>query len=139
MDLFLPSLDELLAMMSIPKGPITRALLHQVSGQLLDMGAAIVLLKLGDQGLFLRTTPDPQRLSTLGRALAHQATPEAWLGCEMDIPYCAILSDSLVKADPQGIGDDGMANGHFCHCRNLFTELSQVFEIEVVPRVYPES
>ncbi|MCH8215260.1 MAG: carbohydrate kinase family protein [Planctomycetes bacterium] len=85
-DLFVPSIDELLAMMSIPKGPITRALLHQVSGQLLDMGAAIVLLKLGDQGLFLRTTPDPQRLETLGRALAQQATSEAWLGCEMGVP-----------------------------------------------------
>ncbi|MCH7920932.1 MAG: carbohydrate kinase family protein [Planctomycetes bacterium] len=85
-DLFVPSLDELLAMMEIPRCDVTRALLHQVSGQLLDLGAAIVLLKLGDQGLFLRTTPDPQRLEPLGRALAQQATSEAWLGCEMGVP-----------------------------------------------------
>ncbi len=85
-DLFVPSLDELLAMMEIPRCDVTRALLHQVSGQLLDLGAAIVLLKLGDQGLFLRTTPDPQRLEPLGRALAQQATSEAWLGCEMAVP-----------------------------------------------------
>ncbi len=85
-DLFVPSIDELLAMMEIPKCGITRALLHEVSGRLLEMGAAIVLLKLGDQGLFLRTTRDPRRLDTLGRALARQATPEAWLDCEMGVP-----------------------------------------------------
>lgn len=62
-DFFLPSLDEILFMLdqdtfyAVQSGsrPITAELLDGLSGELLDMGAGAVGLKLGDQGLFLRT------------------------------------------------------------------------------------
>lgn len=55
-DIFLPSLDEILFMLKIPDTQnLSTNLLERVSGELLDMGTKMVLLKLGDQGLFLRT------------------------------------------------------------------------------------
>lgn len=68
-DFLLPSLDEMRLMMH------TQADLHALAGQLLELGAPVVGLKLGDQGLYLRTTPQRDRLpaslddSFLGREL----------------------------------------------------------------------
>lgn len=72
-DVFLPSLEETLFMLDRNRhdtlnaqGGILRqadgALLADLAGELLDMGAAIVGLKLGDQGFYVRTTSDPARL-----------------------------------------------------------------------------
>jgi len=74
-DIFAPNLSETLFMIDrprfdaqhdgatspIPDGP----LLHAVSERLLGMGAAIVALKLGDLGFYLRTTNDRARLESL--------------------------------------------------------------------------
>jgi sugar/nucleoside kinase (ribokinase family) len=46
------------------------------------MGAAVVGLKLGDQGIYLRTTSDPARLHRLGKIVLS----ESWLNRELLAP-----------------------------------------------------
>lgn len=53
-DYFVPSVDEMMFMLEYEAAGISAPLLHDVSTQLLDMGARCVLLKLGEQGLYLR-------------------------------------------------------------------------------------
>lgn len=56
-DIFVPSIDEILFMLKkMDDSNLSTSLLERVSGELLDMGTKMVLLKLGDQGLYLRTT-----------------------------------------------------------------------------------
>ena len=67
-DVFLPSIDELLLMLEpgSPPGRATdRPLLAALAERLLAMGPAIVVIKLGDQGLYVRTTHDRGRLGDL--------------------------------------------------------------------------
>lgn len=80
-DFFLPSFEEVLLMLDRERfaqiaarlGPDNLAskagieLLRTVAGELIDLGAAVVGLKLGDQGMFLRTTPDAARLAAVGK------------------------------------------------------------------------
>ncbi len=55
-DIFVPSLDEILFMLKETEtANLSSNLLDRVTGELLDMGTKMVLLKLGDQGLYLRT------------------------------------------------------------------------------------
>ena len=55
-DIFVPSIDEIFFMLNKTEfSNLTLNLLERVSGELLDMGTKMVLLKLGDQGLYLRT------------------------------------------------------------------------------------
>jgi sugar/nucleoside kinase (ribokinase family) len=60
------------------------ALLHEAGSELLEMGAPIVLLKLGDLGLYLRTSPDPARLRATGPG--GPADVENWAGRELMTP-----------------------------------------------------
>lgn len=83
-DLFLPSFDEIQAMLRLPPARPGGERLHEIADRLLDLGCAIVGLKLGDQGLYLRTTPDRQRLAALGRSAP--ADPAAWTACELLAP-----------------------------------------------------
>ena len=88
-DLFSPSIDEIVYMLDRPRSnalragvaPVDGALLSQTAQRLLDFGAPIVLLKLGDQGLYLRTTSDSARLAAAGRA--HPLDVQAWAGREL--------------------------------------------------------
>ncbi len=90
-DLFVPSIQEILFMadrptwqrivkkhgtVSIPRD-IDLVLLRKLSGKLLDWGAACVMIKLGDQGAYLRTTPDKARLEGMGAC--RPANIDAWL------------------------------------------------------------
>ncbi|MEI7435264.1 MAG: carbohydrate kinase family protein [bacterium] len=75
-DIFEPSLEEILYMLDRPAydrllagQPPDSAQLRRTTDELLAMGAAIVALKLGDQGLLLRTTSDAVRLESLTRVL----------------------------------------------------------------------
>jgi sugar/nucleoside kinase (ribokinase family) len=83
-DLFLPSLDEILFMLrgrqlADGAGGGT-ALLTEIAGELLDRGAAVVGLKLGARGLYVRTTADRGRLAAAG-------LPDAgWCGRELLSP-----------------------------------------------------
>ena len=84
-DIFLPSLDEILLMLGRDTKPLLSAqLLTEVSDELLAMGTKIVALKLGGRGLYLRTaTADV--LKNLGRAcpsdLTTWANYENWSPC----------------------------------------------------------
>lgn len=93
-DVFLPSMEELLFMLhrdeydrvmaeSAGRNPIDAmnfAMIPQIAEELMAMGAKIVVLKLGKKGLYLRTAKLEQ-LKTIGRALPENA--EAWAGREL--------------------------------------------------------
>jgi sugar/nucleoside kinase (ribokinase family) len=84
-DIFLPSLDEILYMLGRnTKTPLSAQLLHEVSDELMEMGAKMVGLKLGEHGLYLRTA-SADILQTMGRArpsdLTAWANYENWLPC----------------------------------------------------------
>ncbi|MBC8164080.1 MAG: carbohydrate kinase family protein [Roseiflexaceae bacterium] len=95
-DIFAPSVDELLYMLDRPlwaarhaqRTPMTTTLLAELAEQVLDFGAAIVAIKLGDEGLYLRTTVNALRL----RAFASQNGREwaAWWERELLVP-CFIV------------------------------------------------
>ncbi len=84
-DIFLPSLDEILFMLGRNvKTPLSAQLLTEVSDELLAMGAKMVILKLGERGLYLRVAP-VENLKNLGRACptyhAAWAGYENWQSC----------------------------------------------------------
>jgi sugar/nucleoside kinase (ribokinase family) len=96
-DLFLPSLEELLFMLrredyesfvSNSGDHFLKSeggdLLTSLSGELLRMGCAIVAIKLGEYGLYLRTTADEERLKLLGQGDLKPL--EAWCGRELYVP-----------------------------------------------------
>lgn len=56
-DVFAPSLGELCAMLRLPREAIGLEWLRALAQRVLAMGPAIVALKLGEQGLYLRTQP----------------------------------------------------------------------------------
>jgi sugar/nucleoside kinase (ribokinase family) len=111
-DFFLPSVDEMLFMLdrrafdafAADAAVCDGAMLSKLSARLLEMGTAVVVLKLGDQGCYVRTTADEKRLPALcgghgqdARAThgrdAHatrgrdaHATTTAWLGRELLAP-----------------------------------------------------
>lgn len=89
-DLFLPSLDETMAMLMPAEyerlcrthgaaDPLAHAdggLLAALAERLLAMGAGVVVLKLGERGLYMRTTADAGRIAAMGAAAA-------WTGREL--------------------------------------------------------
>lgn len=97
-DVFLPSLDEILFMLDRAlfehleqeagtADIASRAggnLLSNTAAQLLQLGAAMVVLKLGTQGLYLRTTADTDRVKAMGRCTP--AEVDAWLDRELLVP-----------------------------------------------------
>ncbi len=93
-DIFAPNLEEMLYMLDRPHytalaaGAGSRlpdgALLRSLSERLLAMGAAIVALKLGDRGLYLRTAGSPRRLAALAGLLPADLT--GWVGRELYSP-----------------------------------------------------
>ncbi len=110
-DLFLPSLDEVFFMLDRERfqATVERAgsagllaavdgtLLGELADQLLTLGAAVVGLKLGEQGLYLRTTSDPARLAPLG-------LKPVWLGRELLAPAFQVQ-----VAGTTGAGDCAVA------------------------------
>jgi len=92
-DIFLPSIEELLFCLIRPLHDrmagrdgkilqrITPALLHEVSAALIGMGVKIVVLKLGDRGLYVRTAG-----ADAIRSLGHGIDGEAWGGRELWAP-----------------------------------------------------
>ena len=81
-DVFMPNLDEALYFFDRPRAEAgvkqaDETLLHALAGRMLDLGVAIVAIKLGAAGLYLRTTADAARLPGLNAA---------WLGRELRVP-----------------------------------------------------
>jgi sugar/nucleoside kinase (ribokinase family) len=84
-DIFLPSLDEILYMLRRnTDSPLSAQVLTEVSDEILGMGTKMVVLKLGERGLYLRVAP-ADVLQNLGRASPSQLTAwanyENWLPC----------------------------------------------------------
>lgn len=112
-DCFLPSVEEIAymlpdavaeAMPSAVDGAGGRAtidgpLLAALAERLLACGPAVVALKLGDQGLYLRTTAEPARLDAMGDAWRPTARA-AWRARELLAP-CFRVSE----AGTTGAGD----------------------------------
>lgn len=96
-DVFLPSFEEIVYMLHrdlyeswLKASPdsdllqnISTGLLGELSEELLGMGAAIVAIKLGEHGLYVRTTDDPARLSAMGGCAPTGALRELWLDREL--------------------------------------------------------
>lgn len=68
-DLFLPSEEEIHSMLGYAKDDrsLDANRLAHIGTQLIDMGAAIVVLKLGEVGLYVRTSNDDKRLQQMGK------------------------------------------------------------------------
>jgi len=62
-DMYVPSIEEVISML-YPGSPFVydRALLHEASEQLLGMGAGLAMIKLGANGVYLRTSSSHSRL-----------------------------------------------------------------------------
>ena len=94
-DLFMPSVEELFFMLRRERfeeltaqvgvanllGALPSEEIISLAGEVLDMGARILLLKMGTRGAYLRTAAD---LSELGRGAP--ADPGAWAGRQLWIP-----------------------------------------------------
>jgi sugar/nucleoside kinase (ribokinase family) len=96
-DVFLPSFEEILYMLYRERFDqmlqealsgdllpyVTEALLSDISEELLTMGVAIVGLKLGEHGLYVRTTPNESRIASLGLCAPTQELYGNWTNCEL--------------------------------------------------------
>ncbi len=89
-DIFSPSIEELLLMLKparyaalLKRGAIipqvNPALLHELSDELISLGVRIVLIKLGEMGLYLRTNGLPA-ISSMGKARPSEIA--AWVNQE---------------------------------------------------------
>jgi sugar/nucleoside kinase (ribokinase family) len=100
-DIFLPSLDEILFMLGRNvKTPLSAQLLTEVSDELMAMGAKIVALKLGNRGLYLHAA-SAEVLQNLGHArptdLTAWANYENWLPCfQVDVVGTTGSGDSTI-------------------------------------------
>ena len=94
-DVFLPSFDEILFMLDRPRferiaarhgarivAGADPALLDELAGRLLSLGAAVAAIKLGDRGLYLATTSQRVRWEAMGRA----RPGSDWLGRQLLAP-----------------------------------------------------
>ena len=101
-DVFAPSFDEILMMLDRDRfdrlsataggenlaAAADASLLRGLADRLLAMGAAIVALKLGDCGLYLRTSDDAGRFDAIGGGLA--CDWDRWRGRELKVPCFAV-------------------------------------------------
>jgi sugar/nucleoside kinase (ribokinase family) len=111
-DIFLPSIEEILYMLRRetyealrPAGvlaAITPDLLSNLARQILAMGVRVLALKLGDRGLYLRTTADATALASMGRGAP--ADPSGWAGRELWAPCFQVQ-----MAGATGAGDATIA------------------------------
>ncbi|WP_246067547.1 carbohydrate kinase family protein [Paenibacillus koleovorans] len=103
-DVFLPSFEELLFMLErdryleldreLGAGRVLEALddamLRRLADRLLGLGAAIVGIKLGEYGLYVKTTADASRLRAIGACWRGEAAP-GWLDRELLAPCYAVV------------------------------------------------
>ena len=115
-DVFLPSLEELLFMLhrdnyenvmkkSAGKNPIDYVeleLIPQLAEELLEMGAKIVVLKLGKKGLYLRTA-SKEKIESMGRATPENA--EEW--AERELLFSPYYTENIRSTT--GAGDNAIA------------------------------
>ncbi len=111
-DVFLPSLEEILYMLRrdqyeqmtrrAEKGDmlslVDGALLFDLSEDLLEMGVAVVGLKLGEHGLYVRTTADPLRLASIGLCAPERDRADHWLNREWLSPCYEVAVEGTTGA-----------------------------------------
>lgn len=87
-DVFLPSCDELAIMLGVSASAesdvIDSTKLTGMAGELFEFGVPIVAIKLGDQGLYLRTSDAVADLSS--RSAWHDFNSKTWHGREILVP-----------------------------------------------------
>jgi len=115
-DLFLPSIEETIQMLrpslsgkrakrrgaENPPTGIDGPVLQALADRLLEYGAAVVGLKLGERGFYLRTTADRSRLAGLGSAIPLR--PDVWRDRELLAPCYRVR-----VAGTTGAGDCAIA------------------------------
>lgn len=104
-DVFLPSLDELLFMLRHGQQAGAQPdweLLRAISQALLQMGVAVVVIKLGEHGLYARVTDDAARLRAMGICAPLDAAE--WIGQEAWAPPFEVE-----VAGTTGAGDSAIA------------------------------
>ena len=124
-DVFVPSIEELLSMLHPARlaelsanGPavdgVTPELLHELGDELLGMGVRVLVIKLGERGLYLRTASRPALLD-LGRAAPRDVDRwddrEFWAPC-FRVPVLGTT----------GAGDATIAGFHAALLRGLGPE-----------------
>lgn len=111
-DIFLPSFDEIFYMLDRERyeaalaasgggdllDQADGALLEELSGRILALGTAVVAIKLGEHGLYVRTTGDRKRMAALGKCTP--ADIDGWLNRELLAPCF-----SVQVAGTTGAGD----------------------------------
>lgn len=140
-DIFLPSYEEILYMIDRPLynqlakefgeqgmlNAVNESTLANLAEHLLDLGVAIVGIKLGEHGLYMRTTADKQRLEKVGVLPSEQLT--AWRKRECLLPCfkvdvrgttgagdCTIagfLGGLLQEQQPEQVMESAVAVGAF--------------------------
>jgi sugar/nucleoside kinase (ribokinase family) len=85
-DLLSPSVDDLTSALGIDE-PVSRSLVSRLAEQLIEWGAAVVLLSSGSGGLLLRTA-GRERLADGGAALS--ALSDQWADVELEFPPVAV-------------------------------------------------
>ncbi|MCC2683934.1 MAG: carbohydrate kinase PfkB [Paenibacillaceae bacterium] len=110
-DFFCPSLEEIYNMLhpGMDLGALGRerpdeAMLREMAGELLALGAAVVVIKLGEHGLYVRTSSDAGRLERIGAGGPSPVELEAWVGQEFHMPCY-----SVEVAGTNGAGDSTIA------------------------------
>ena len=97
-DIFLPSFDEILFMLDrssydnfqkVSEGERRKlsaggVLLQKMSEDLIGMGVAMAVIKLGDDGLYLRTTADKSRVAAMGKSTP--SITDMWVNRELLAP-----------------------------------------------------
>ncbi len=103
-DLFMPSAEELVFMLdpAHSREPWHLAQIELLAERCLQLGTAIVAVKLGDQGLYLRSTDVETRLEAAGAAFRGIWIP--WLGRQLWAPCFAVT-----VAGTTGAGDATIA------------------------------
>jgi sugar/nucleoside kinase (ribokinase family) len=133
-DIFLPSIEELLLMLHradferlSARGSlldqITPALLHNLSGELLEMGVPMVIIKLGTRGLYLRTAGQ-KAVARLGRAAP--ADPASWAEKELWAPCFRVQMTGTT-----GAGDTSIAGLLAALLRGMGPELAVTVAVAV--------
>jgi sugar/nucleoside kinase (ribokinase family) len=133
-DIFLPSIEELLLMLHradferlSARGSlldqITPVLLHDLSSELLEMGVPMVVIKLGARGLYLRTAGH-KAIARLGRATP--ADPASWAEKELWAPCFRVQVTGTT-----GAGDTSIAGLLAALLRGMGPELAVTVAVAV--------
>jgi sugar/nucleoside kinase (ribokinase family) len=113
-DFFCPSLEEIHYMLypdkelgdlgGLGQGRPDAVMLREIAGELLGMGATVAVIKLGEHGLYVRTTDNADRLAQLGAGVPSPIGVGAWAAREFFMPCF-----SVEVAGTNGAGDSTIA------------------------------